>query len=84
MYLKDKIDKCFEIYCKFFAGKNRTLLKSIADNEHKNSYKNLSYNILLSNGAFPELNFLKKYGTLYSLLESLLTKKTTVSSANAD
>ena len=60
------------------------MLKSIADKENKISYKNLSYNILLSNGEFHEINFLKKYDNFYSLLESLLTKKTSVSSANAD
>ena len=35
LYLKNKIDKFFEIYPKFLTGKNRTLLKSIADNENK-------------------------------------------------
>ena len=43
----------------------------------------MSYRILLSDSKFHELNFFKKYGTLYDLLENLVTKKTTVNSANA-
>ena len=35
VYLEDKKDKLFEIYRKFLAGKNKMLLKSIADNENK-------------------------------------------------
>ena len=60
VYLEDKKDRIFEIHCKFFTGKNKALLKSIADNEHKISYKNLSYNILLSDGKSHEFNFFKK------------------------
>ena len=44
----------------------------------------MPYRILLSNGKFHEFNFFKKYGTLYDLLENLITKKTTVNSANTD
>ena len=50
----------------------------------KISYKNLFYNILLSNNEFYKFNFLKKHGTLYSLLGSLLTNKASINSANVD
>ena len=46
-------------------------------------YKKLSYRILLYDGEFREFDFFKKYGTLYSLLENLVTKKITINSANA-
>ena len=44
----------------------------------------MSYRILLYDGEFHEFNFFKKYGTLYSLLENLVTKKITINSANGD
>ena len=46
--------------------------------------KNLSCRILLLDGKFNITNFLKKYGTLSSLLEDLVTRKMTVNSVNAD
>ena len=42
------------------------------------------YKILLPHGIFHEISFLKKYGTLYSLLEDLVTRKTAADSANSD
>ena len=84
IHLKDKIDKLFKMYHKFFAGRNKVSLKSIASNENTINYRNLSYKILFSNGKLYELNFFKKYGTLYDLLENVLAKKTSVDSANAD
>ena len=35
-------------------------------------------------GTFHEISFLKKYGSLYSLLKNLVTRKTTVNSGNID
>ena len=40
--------------------------------------------MLFADGKFHEIIFLKKYGTLYSLLEDLVTRKMTVNNANAD
>ena len=37
--------------------------------------KNLSNKVLLSDCKFHDFNFFKKYGTLFSLLEKLVTKK---------
>ena len=68
----------------FFDRKSKALLNTLAKNGNKVNYKNLSYRILLSDRNFHEFDFFKKYGTLYDLLENLVTKKTTVSSANAD
>ena len=84
IHLKDKIDKLFKMCHKFFGGRNKVSLKSIASNENTINYRNLSYKILFSNGKLYELNFFKKYGTLYDLLENVLAKKTSVDSANAD
>ena len=39
---------------------------------------------MFSDGTFHAIRFLKKYGTLYSLLEDLVTRTMTVNSANAD
>ena len=64
--------------------KNKALLNKLAKNENKINYKNLSYRILLSSGKFHEFNFYKKYGTLYDFLENVVTKKTTVNSANTE
>ena len=35
-------------------------------------------------GKFHEISFLKKYSSLYGLLEKLLTRNTTVNSGNID
>ena len=47
------------------------MLNTLVKNKNKINYRNLSYKLLLSDGKF-------------SLLEKLVAKKTTVSSANAD
>ena len=84
MYLEDKIDKLFEMYPKSFNSKSEILLKMLSKNENKINYENLSYKILLPEGIFHEISFLREYGSLYSLLENLVTRKTTVNSANVD
>ena len=84
VYLEDKIDELFEMYPISFDKKSKALLNTLAKNENKINYKSLSSRILLSDSKFHEFNFYKKYGTLYDLLENLVTKKITVNSANAD
>ena len=54
------------------------MLNTLAKYEININYKSLCYKILLLNGRFHEFNYFKKYGTLYSLLENLVTKKITV------
>ena len=44
----------------------------------------MCYRILLLNGTLHEFNVFKNYGTLYSLLKNLVTRKMTINSANAD
>ena len=83
VHREDKIDGLFEMYSNSFDKKGKALLNALAKNKNKINYKNLSYRILLSNGKFHELNFFKKYGTLYDLLENLVTEKPNVNSANA-
>ena len=84
VYLQDKTDEFFEMYPNSFDKKSKALLNTLAKNENKINYKNLFYRILLSDGKFHEFNFYKKYGILYDLLLNLVTKKTTVNSANDD
>ena len=84
MYLEDKIDELFEMYHKYFSKQSKTFFKKIANNESSINYRNLSYKILLVNGVFREFNFFKRYGSLYSLLKNLVTRKMTINSANAD
>ena len=72
------------MYPTFFNSQSRKSLKVLAENESSINYKNLSFKILLSDGRPHEFDFFKRYGTLYSLLENLLTKRTTINSANAD
>ena len=60
VYLKDKIDKLFEMYPKFFTNQNKTSLTSIAKNESSINYKNSSHEFLLSNGRPHKLNFFEK------------------------
>ena len=60
--------KCIPI---LLIKKSKALLNTLAKNENKINYTNLSYRILLSNGKFHEFNFYKRYGTLYDLLENL-------------
>ena len=84
VYLEDKIDQLFEMYPNSFDKESKALLNTLAKNENKINYKILTYRILLSYGKFHEFNFLKKYSTLYNLMENLVTKKTTVNRANAD
>ena len=83
VYLEDKIDQMFEIYPNSFDTKSKALLDTRANIESKINYRNLFYKTLLPNDKFHEFNFFKKYGDLYSLLEDLVPKKTTVNSANA-
>ena len=73
VYLEDKIDEFFGFYPNSFDKKSKALLNILAKDENKINYRNLSYRILLSNGNFYEFNFFKKYGTLYDLLENLVT-----------
>ena len=84
VHLKDKTYKLFETYPKAFNKQSKTLLKALAKNENKINYKYLSYKIMLFDGKFHEISFLKEYGTLYSLLEDLVTRKTTINNANFD
>ena len=77
------------MYPNSFNSKRKTSLKTLVKNENKINYKNLSYKILFPDVKFHEISFLKKYGsflkkygTLYSLLEDLVTRKTTVDSVN--
>ena len=78
VYLEDKIDELFKMYSKSFDSQSKSSLKIFAKNENKISYKNLSYKILFPDSKFHIINFLKKYGTLFSLLEGLVTRKMTV------
>ena len=75
MYLKDKIDELFKIYPISFGDKSKALIKTLAKNGDKIDYKNLSYKILFTNDRFNGINYSKKYGTLYSLLEDLITSE---------
>ena len=60
------------------------MLRKLAENASNINYKNSSYKILLPDGKFHEFIFFKKYGTLFSLLEDLVTSKMAVNSANAN
>ena len=72
------------MYPNSFDKKSKVMLNTLARNESDINYKNLSYKILLLYGKFYELNFFRKYGDLYTLLENLVTKKMIVSRANSD
>ena len=69
---------------KSFTSKSKTFFKMLLKNENKINYKNLSCKILLPDDTFHEISFLKKYGSLYSFLENLVTRKTTANSPNVD
>ena len=84
VYPRDGIDKLFEMYPKSFKKQSKSFLKTAEKIENKTNYKNLSKKILFFDGRFHQISFLKRYDTLYSLLEDLVTRKTTVNSANAD
>ena len=84
MYLEDEINKLFEMYPNSFDSQSKSSLKTLAKSKNKINYKNLSNKILLSDGTFHEISLLKKHGSLYSLLENLVTRKTTINGANAD
>ena len=77
----------FKIYPKYFNNRSKTFLKRLANNEGIISYEFLSYKICFSeenSNRFHVIDFLKKYGTLYDLLDNLLTSKITVNNENAD
>ena len=82
VYLEDKIDELFEKYPNSFIKQGKNLLRKLVENEIKINYKNLADITLLRDGSIHETSYLKKYGTLYSLLKDLLTGKVTVSNAN--
>ena len=68
VHLEDKIDELFEMYPNSFDKKRKALLNTLAKNENKINYKNLTYRILLSDGKIYEFNFSKNYGTLYDFI----------------
>ena len=84
MYLENKIDELFEMYPKSFTSQGKKLLKIFAKSENKIDYKNLLYKLLFPDSKFHIINFLKKYSTLFSLLEILVTIKMSADRANAD
>ena len=84
MYLRNEIDELFEMYPNSFDKKSKSLLNTLAKNESSINYKDLFYKLLLLNGVFHEINFFKKYGTLYSLLKDLVTRKMTINITNTD
>ena len=52
-----------------------TVVTLSAENEKKKKYKNMSYKIMFPDDKYQKISFLKKCGTLYSLLEDLVTRK---------
>ena len=74
VYLEDKIDELFKMYPNSFDKKSKALLNTLTKNENKILEFLESYRILLSDSKLREFIF-KKFGTLYSLLENLVTKK---------
>ena len=84
VYLEQKIDELVGMYPNSFDKRSKALLNTLAKNENKINYKNFFYRNLLSDGKFHEFSFFKKHGTLYDLLENLVTKKAIVNSANGD
>ena len=66
VYLKDKIDELIEMYPKSFANEGKKSLNTLAYNEEKIDYKDLSYKILFPDSTFHIINFLERYGTLFS------------------
>ena len=79
MYLEDKKDEWFKMYPSSFTSQGNKLLKILGNNENKIDYKNL-----FPDSTFYIISFLKKCGTLSSLLEGPVTRKMTVDSANFD
>ena len=77
VYIRDGINKLFEIYPKLFNKRCINSLEVFARNEVID-YKNLSYKILFyneTNARSHEINFSKNFGTLYGLLKDLITSK---------
>ena len=81
VYLKDKIDKLFEMYRNSFSKQSKSLLKTLERNENKINYKNCSYETLLPDGGLYKISSLKKYVSLYSLLKDLITRKVNLNNA---
>ena len=76
-----------EIYPKSFNDRSKILLKKLAIDENKINYKYLSLKAHFSEEditRFYEINFLKKYGMLYNLLDNILTSKIATNNANPD
>ena len=87
MYLKKEVDRLDKIYPSSFDYISLSVTETQATNERKIDHKNLSYKVLFydeDNVRSHKINFSKKYGTLYNLLEDLLTNKINTGNANAD
>ena len=84
MYLEHKTNELLEMYPNSFDSQSKSSLKTLAKNKETVNYKNSSYKILYPDSTFHIINFLKKYATLSSLLEGLVTRKMTVNSENVD
>ena len=82
----NEIDKLFETYPKSFTSQGTIpiRLKILVKSETKIDYRHLPYKILFPNSTFYIINILEKYGTIFSLMESLVTRKMSVDNANAD
>ena len=48
------------MYPKFLNKQSKTLLKRLAKNENKMNYRKLPYKILVSDGRFHKISFLKQ------------------------
>ena len=86
VYLRDRMNKLFEIYPKSFNKKSINFLEILARNEGID-YKNLSYKIVFYDETVAkshEISSLKNFGTSYGFLKNLVTSKINITSANID
>ena len=84
MYLREEINKLFIIYPKSF---DKVALEKLELKENEIDYKNLSYKFYFSEedkAVSHKIDFLRRYGILYGLLEDLVTRKINIDNANVD
>ena len=87
VYLSERPNRIIKLYPSSFDDKSLNVLEKHAINDKKIDYKRLSYMVLFydeDNVTSHEINCLEKYGTLYDLLENLVTSKMNIDHANAD
>lgn len=88
MYLKEGIDQLLRIYSKSFKAKSKVTLEKLRLKENDIDYEHLWYKKIYfseeGDAVFHKIDFLKRHGTLYDLLQDVVTRKINIDHTNVE